>query len=484
MVISSNRWLSASEQTINAKYIWEKLKAFGWSEQAIAGVLGNMQVESTINPGIWEGLNPNNTSRGFGMVQYTPGSMVLNRAAEVNVPPGDMDFQLNLLNTDYFKHWIMTSTYSLSYASFKTSTQSPEWLAQAFLRNFERPANQNQPARSTHARRWYDQLRGSGGVKIVNSNGSIDKMIDWMQKKDAAGVTYSMKYRNGPRSYDCSSAVFYALIAGGFRKAGSLIGNTDTLFSLEGSLLKPINRANGLQKGDIFVSGRKGGSGGAAGHTGFALNATQAIHCSSGFNGIGISSNSDSRVRAYSGAPVYWYRLAGTTIEEPTPGLPGQGVIEAPPTDGAIEAPVGDKEITIHSVNDGRECIEQPELIELFGINMETVSFSDVESPNDLLEKGKDYLNNQPLDLQALSVDFAQLYKFDPRYKKLKVGDVITVRNDELNVNARMRIETRSFNLDDDQTGDVELGRQFKTLVNWATDPNLIISLDDRSRRR
>lgn len=479
MVISSNRWLNASEQTTNAKYIWEKLKAFGWSEQAIAGVLGNMQIESTINPGIWEGLNPNNTSRGFGMVQYTPGSMVLERASQLGVPPGDMDFQLTLLNTDYFRHWIATSGYNLNYSSFKKSTQSPEWLAQAFLKNFERPANQNQPARSTHARRWYDQLRGSGGVKIVNSNGSIDKMIDWMQKKDAAGVTYSMDYRNGPRSYDCSSAVFYSLIAGGFRRPGSLIGNTDTLFSLEGTLLKPINRANGLQKGDIFVSGRKGGSGGAAGHTGFALNATQAIHCSTRFNGIGISSNADSAVRAFNGAPVYWYRLTGTTTAapEPTP--------IAPPADKPVEAVTTFSEelIDIRSVNDGVEWLEQPELVKLFGRNFFEETFDGVTSPNDLKERATELLNSQPLDLQSLAITYAQLYKIDPRYKKLKKGDVVTIRLEDLNVYSRMRIESKSFSLDSDEEGTIQLGKQFKPGTYWINNPSDLASMMDKNRR-
>ncbi|PAK87388.1 peptidoglycan amidohydrolase family protein, partial [Lactococcus lactis] len=53
---------------------------------------------------------------------------------------------------------------------------------------------------------------------------SIENMIAWMQARKGK-VTYSMTSRMGPKSYDCSSSVFFAMIAGGFLSAGSM-GNT------------------------------------------------------------------------------------------------------------------------------------------------------------------------------------------------------------------------------------------------------------------
>lgn len=35
---------------VNARYIWAYLQAKGWTLNAVAGVLGNMQSESSINP--------------------------------------------------------------------------------------------------------------------------------------------------------------------------------------------------------------------------------------------------------------------------------------------------------------------------------------------------------------------------------------------------------------------------------------------------
>ena len=81
-----------------------------------------------------------NTSGGFGLVQWTPGSMIINHAKSKGKEPGDMNTQLDAIDGDIFKHWIPTSRYKMSYGEFKKSTLQPHQLANAFLLNFERPA--------------------------------------------------------------------------------------------------------------------------------------------------------------------------------------------------------------------------------------------------------------------------------------------------------------------------------------------------------
>ena len=68
--ISGNRYLSLSEMQNNVDIIHYFFRSAGWTDNAIAAMLGNMQSESTINPGIWEGLDP--YAGGYGLVQWTP----------------------------------------------------------------------------------------------------------------------------------------------------------------------------------------------------------------------------------------------------------------------------------------------------------------------------------------------------------------------------------------------------------------------------
>lgn len=56
--------------------------------------------------------------------------------------------------------WIATSTYNYSFYEFTQSTDSPYNLGLAFLANYERPADPNQPQRGTQAQEWFEFLGG------------------------------------------------------------------------------------------------------------------------------------------------------------------------------------------------------------------------------------------------------------------------------------------------------------------------------------
>lgn len=46
----SSQALTRSQMEVNATYIWAYLRQLGWTMNAVAGLLGNMQSESSINP--------------------------------------------------------------------------------------------------------------------------------------------------------------------------------------------------------------------------------------------------------------------------------------------------------------------------------------------------------------------------------------------------------------------------------------------------
>lgn len=155
-------------------------------------------------------------------------------------------------------------------------------------------------------------LKIIGGLTMSD----VNQLIQWFKNKEGK-VSYSMINRNGPNSYDCSSAVFSGLIAAGFLPAGTWLGNTESLYKLEGSLLQPISRSE-VRAGDIFVSGAKGGSSGAAGHTGVAISNSQIIHCTGG-RGIITTAITDS----WTGTPCHWYRLKGGSTAPVAPNTSG-----------------------------------------------------------------------------------------------------------------------------------------------------------------
>lgn len=121
----------------------------------------------------------------------------------------------------------------------------------------------------------------------------IDKMIDFAMSKHGR-VSYSMAYpqRLGPEAMDCSSFVYYSLIAGGFLPPSTRIGNTESLYKLRGRVLTEIYDYNKVRRGDIFIRGVEGHSAGAYGHTGIFLRKGSIIHCNYTNNGVSINDES------------------------------------------------------------------------------------------------------------------------------------------------------------------------------------------------
>lgn len=161
--VSKNAFLSTSEMQNNADIIYSTLINKGWTKNAIAGMLGNMQSESTINPGIWQNLDSGNMSLGYGLVQWTPASKYINWANDNGYDIKDGYAQLIWIDevTASYGQWIPTSTYNFSWAEFKTSLQSPEYLASAFLKNFERAGVEVEANRRSQARTWWDYIGGT-----------------------------------------------------------------------------------------------------------------------------------------------------------------------------------------------------------------------------------------------------------------------------------------------------------------------------------
>lgn len=138
---------------------------------------------------------------------------------------------------------------------------------------------------------------------------SIETAIAWMQaRKDR--VSYSMEYRDGDDSYDCSSAMYYSLRSAGASSAGWAV-NTEYMHDWlikNGYELIAENTECNAQRGDIFIWGKRGASAGAFGHTGMFIDEDNIIHCNYAYNGISIN-NHDERWY-YAGQPYFYiYRL-------------------------------------------------------------------------------------------------------------------------------------------------------------------------------
>lgn len=144
---------------INARYLAGQLKSWGWSSEAIAGVLGNMETESTINPGIWQNLDSGNMSLGYGLVQWTPATKYINWATSRGYDIGSMAGQIAriMYEVDNNIQWIHPS---MTFSEFIVSNDTPYNLAGLFLAHYERPAEPDPVQRGKQANFWYEVIEG------------------------------------------------------------------------------------------------------------------------------------------------------------------------------------------------------------------------------------------------------------------------------------------------------------------------------------
>lgn len=183
-VCTGSSTLSTAQRATNAGYACNYLITQGFTKQAACGVLGNMQQESGINPGIWQVSN--NTGSGYGLVQWTPATVFLNRAVDTGVisaanattvnaltnsnPQKLMDAELACLiwccttRGDFFAPTAGGSMdhtgYRMTFTQFKASTLDAGTLAKVFHDHYERSGDGASVlnTRATYATNWYSAL--------------------------------------------------------------------------------------------------------------------------------------------------------------------------------------------------------------------------------------------------------------------------------------------------------------------------------------
>lgn len=168
-----NGWWSAPDQYLGIPHMQENAKRFyqffvnnGWTRKAIAAALGNIQVESTINPGLWEGRTPPTppddeytTGKSFGLTQWHPANKLVTWADSVFLDYSMGDTQVQRIQYEMENELQWGSDVSISFWNFAhDDTQTLERLVLAWLWNYERPSAPDIPARQEYAANWYGTM--------------------------------------------------------------------------------------------------------------------------------------------------------------------------------------------------------------------------------------------------------------------------------------------------------------------------------------
>lgn len=204
--------------------VWLALTEAGYSEYATAGVMGNIEGESSFDPTLVEG-GYSVENGGIGLVQWTNNGRgnvggntgLRNYAKSIGKDWKDEDVQIEFLLADlsgggcngYSQRELYNSTsgyYGKSYyITDWENASSPEAAAEAFCAVYERPASwafhQSMPRRKKAARKYYNEFHGKTRSNFISlgieqeTKGDVDK-DGYSQKIMINGVLYTEYKQN------------------------------------------------------------------------------------------------------------------------------------------------------------------------------------------------------------------------------------------------------------------------------------------------
>lgn len=180
--ISDDRYLTQSEMENNANIIINYYRGQNIDDRTIAAILGNMQAESTLSPG----LNERGGGGGYGLVQWTPKQDLIDACSTLGLSPytsGDVQIQViiqEIIGPQSVRQWYTTQGFIQNYynsgatsdmigitgSDFLNNTMgwNPDKLAIMFMAGYERPSYNplinHYENRKQYAMNWFTYMGG------------------------------------------------------------------------------------------------------------------------------------------------------------------------------------------------------------------------------------------------------------------------------------------------------------------------------------
>lgn len=193
--LAGYNWLPVEQQIANAEYIYNYLLAEGWTVEAISGMLGNIMVESYLNPASSQSAieNPKG-GNGYGIFHWDPPQDKILRwigkedKTELNditnnSPRILMDLQLEYFiisstrpiepkdggETMYLEFYEDDKGNGVNYYDYITMEKSPEEMADLFRESYERNGDHSRDGyRREWAEDWYKYFKNNDNTGIIN----------------------------------------------------------------------------------------------------------------------------------------------------------------------------------------------------------------------------------------------------------------------------------------------------------------------------
>lgn len=123
------------------------------------------------------------------------------------------------------------------------------------------------------------------------------------------------------------------------------------------------------------------------------------------------------------------------------------------------------KRLTIESVNGGKDYLEDPEAVALYGRIVGTKTWEDVTVPANLKAKGQEYLSNARNLSATIELTAVDLHLVDVDIDRIRLGDMIRVVSPPHKLDKYMMVSKREYNLVHPEEDKIVLGDTLAALT-------------------
>lgn len=134
--------------------------------------------------------------------------------------------------------------------------------------------------------------------------------------------------------------------------------------------------------------------------------------------------------------------------------------------------------LTIAEINDGKPYIDDENAIEKYGIIVGTAEFDDITLPENLIEAGRKYLENNNRIKKAYSAEVLDLSLIDSTHGNLKCGNTYRFRNSFIGLDEDLRLTKRTVDIYKPFAPTVEIGDKSEKITDVAVRTNNLIEYE------
>lgn len=131
--------------------------------------------------------------------------------------------------------------------------------------------------------------------------------------------------------------------------------------------------------------------------------------------------------------------------------------------------------LTVAEINGGKPYIDDENAIEKFGIIVGTAEFDDITVPENLLEKGREYLKNNNRIRKAYEAQILDLSVLYSNHQGIKCGNTYTFKNEIFGIDEPLRITKKTTDIYKPYSPVVQIGDKAESITDIAVNQAKLI---------